>query len=269
MGNQGIRYRIGIALLTFLILSYCLFIYFQDRSGQPGQLLYKLDTLTLNIDSHYVKRNTSTKFSKHYGYNHEANSKSLSIDSTLKNSGNWVKSGAEIKPNRTPTLVISLENADSAALEKMPGIGPVLSARIIKYRDKLGGFYEVDQLREVYGLSDSVFSKIAPLLRLNGNNIKKIDINNPKDIAMLQRYFDGVQHRCIPDLVLGTYDCLQTVSYGYGLSGPTKNQDRTTQNLRLTHGLALNCPGFNGLTPRAPWETLIRMQIQISQAQTK
>ncbi len=98
---------------------------------------------------------------------------------------------------------------------------------------------------------------------------KNININNPKDIAMLQRYFDGVQHRCIPDLVLGTYDRLQTVSYGYGLSGPTKNQDRTTKNLRLTHGLALNVPGFNGLTPRAPWETLVRMQIQISQAQIK
>lgn len=181
MGHQGIRYRIGIALLTSLILAYCLFIYFQDRSGQLGQLKYKLDTLTLNIDSHYVKRNTSAKFLKPYGYNYEANSKSLSIDSTLKNSGSWVKSRAEIKPNRTPTLEIALENADSAVLEKMPGIGPVLSARIIKYRDKLGGFYEVDQLREVYGLSDSVFGKIAPLLRLNSNNIKKIAINSASE----------------------------------------------------------------------------------------
>ncbi|MFM1857432.1 MAG: hypothetical protein RLZ05_492 [Bacteroidota bacterium] len=181
MGNQGIRYRIGIALLTSLILAYCLFIYFQDRSGQPGQLEFKLDTLTLNIDSHYIKRNTSTKFSKRYGYNYEANSKSLSIDSTLKNPGNWVKFRTETKPNRKPTLVISLDNADSVVLEKLPGIGPVLSARIIKFRDKLGGFYEVDQLREVYGLSDSVFSKIAPLLRLEGNRIKKIAINSASE----------------------------------------------------------------------------------------
>jgi DNA uptake protein ComE-like DNA-binding protein len=181
MGNQGIRYRIGIALLTSLILAYCLFIYFQDRSGQPGQLEFKLDTLTLNIDSHYIKRNTSTKFSKRYGYNYEANSKSLSINSTRKNPVNWVKSNAEAKPNHTPMLVISLDNADSVVLEKLPGIGPVLSARIIKYRDKLGGFYEVDQLREVYGLSDSVFSKIAPLLRLEGNRIKKIAINSASE----------------------------------------------------------------------------------------
>lgn len=181
MGNQGIRYRIGIALLTSLILAYCLFIYIQDRSGQPGQLEFKLDTLTLNIDSHYIKRNTSTKFLKRYGYNYEANSISLFINSTRKNPVNWVKSNAEAKPNHRPMLVISLDNADSVVLEKLPGIGPVLSARIIKYRDKLGGFYEVDQLREVYGLSDSVFSKIAPLLRLEGNRIKKIAINSASE----------------------------------------------------------------------------------------
>ena len=90
--------------------------------------------------------------------------------------------------------------------------------------------------------------------------------SNPKDIAMLQRYFDGVQHRCIPDVLPGNADdCLQTVAFGYGLTGHTKNQDSTTKNLRIWHGLALNVPGHN----RASWETLIRMQIQINQAQTK
>jgi len=181
MGNQGIRYRIGIALLTSLTLAYCLIIYFQDRGGRPDQLEFKQDTLALTINNQYIKRRSSTKFSNRNTYNYETNSKSLSTDSTLKNPGNWDKFSTKIKPNRTPTLVISLENADSAALEKMPGIGPILSARIIKYRDKLGGFFEVDQLREVYGLSDSVFSKIAPLLRLNGNNIKKIAINSASE----------------------------------------------------------------------------------------
>jgi len=140
-------------------------------------LEFKYDSLSLNANNQYIKRNTSTKFSKQYRYEHEVNSKSLSINSARNSPVNWVKSSTEVKPNRTTALVISLEKADSAALEKMPGIGPVLSARIIKYRDKLGGFYDVDQLREVYGLSDSVFTIIAPLLQLNGNDIKKIDIN--------------------------------------------------------------------------------------------
>jgi DNA uptake protein ComE-like DNA-binding protein len=177
IGNQGIRYRIGIAILTTLTLAYCLYIFFKNRIGQPDPLEFKYDSLSLNANNQYIKRNTSTKFSKQYRYEHEVNSKSLSINSARNSPVNWVKSSTEVKPNRTTALVISLEKADSAALEKMPGIGPVLSARIIKYRDKLGGFYDVDQLREVYGLSDSVFTIIAPLLQLNGNDIKKIDIN--------------------------------------------------------------------------------------------
>jgi DNA uptake protein ComE-like DNA-binding protein len=40
-------------------------------------------------------------------------------------------------------------------------IGEKLSARIIKYRDKLGGFITVLQLKEVYGLSDSTYGVIV------------------------------------------------------------------------------------------------------------
>jgi len=181
LGNQGIRYRIGIALLTSLTLAYCLYIYFRDRSGQPDQLEFKQDTLSLNINNQDIKRKTSTKFSKRHRYEYEANPKSLSINSARKTPLNWIKSSADARPNRRTAMLVSLEKADSATLEKMPGIGPILSARIIKYRDKLGGFYEVDQLREVYGLSDSVFIEIAPLLRLSGNNIKKIDINSASE----------------------------------------------------------------------------------------
>lgn len=41
---------------------------------------------------------------------------------------------------------VELNQADSLTLQKVPGIGPVFSRRIIKYRDLLGGFYAVHQL---------------------------------------------------------------------------------------------------------------------------
>lgn len=43
---------------------------------------------------------------------------------------------------------------------KIKGVGDVLSKRIVKYRTKLGGFYSVDQLSEVYGLDSAVIFKI-------------------------------------------------------------------------------------------------------------
>lgn len=68
--------------------------------------------------------------------------------------------------------------ADTAAFIALPGIGSKLAARIVLFRDKLGGFYDVRQIGEVYGLQDSVFKKISPMLRCDAGHIRKIDINN-------------------------------------------------------------------------------------------
>jgi competence protein ComEA len=73
-----------------------------------------------------------------------------------------------------------LNRCDSAGLEKLPGIGPALSARIIRYREILGGFYSVDQLKEVYGLSDSTFRFISGRLMADSTAIKQIEINKAK-----------------------------------------------------------------------------------------
>jgi DNA uptake protein ComE-like DNA-binding protein len=73
---------------------------------------------------------------------------------------------------------INLNEADSAALEALPGIGERLSVRIIKYRDRLGGFYDVVQLKEVYGLQDSVFTVLASRVFVRvDESIKKLAVN--------------------------------------------------------------------------------------------
>ena len=68
--------------------------------------------------------------------------------------------------------------ADTSAFIALPGIGSKLASRIILFREKLGGFYDVRQIGEVYGLQDSVFRKISPMLKCDPNNIRKIDINS-------------------------------------------------------------------------------------------
>ncbi|MCX6222358.1 MAG: helix-hairpin-helix domain-containing protein [Bacteroidia bacterium] len=73
--------------------------------------------------------------------------------------------------------MIEVNQADSVQLEALPGIGPVLASRIIKYRRLLGGFYEVAQLKEIYGMSDELWSKASPQFVANPAAIKKIEIN--------------------------------------------------------------------------------------------
>ena len=77
--------------------------------------------------------------------------------------------------------MIDINVGDSAAFDELPGIGGGYSRRIINFRNRLGGFYKVEQIAETFGLPDSVFQKIKPLLKISGNDVKKINVNTAKE----------------------------------------------------------------------------------------
>lgn len=81
---------------------------------------------------------------------------------------------------------LEVNTADSAQWEALPGIGPVLAARIIKFRERLGGFYSIRQIGETYGLADSTFNKIQPYLRLRKVSLKKLDLNLTDEKSLAQ-----------------------------------------------------------------------------------
>jgi DNA uptake protein ComE-like DNA-binding protein len=77
---------------------------------------------------------------------------------------------------------LEINQADSLALVQLPAIGPVLAARILKYKKLLGGyFYTVEQLKEVYGITPNAFKQFSPLLYVDTlalKNRQKIYINS-------------------------------------------------------------------------------------------
>jgi len=73
--------------------------------------------------------------------------------------------------------IIELNAADSAALVEVRGIGPVLASRILQYRNRLGGFREVGQLREVFGIDSIRYEDIFRQLVVDTAAIRKIYIN--------------------------------------------------------------------------------------------
>lgn len=74
-------------------------------------------------------------------------------------------------------VLIELNQATPEDLEKLSGIGPVLSTRIVKYRNLLGGFVSLDQLREVYGLKGEVVEMNRSKLRVDSLAVRRLDIN--------------------------------------------------------------------------------------------
>jgi competence protein ComEA len=65
-----------------------------------------------------------------------------------------------------PGGLISINRATAEQLEDLPGIGPALSARIIAYRDANGGFKAKEDLLNVSGIGDSIFSGFVDLITL-------------------------------------------------------------------------------------------------------
>lgn len=61
-----------------------------------------------------------------------------------------------LKKNWPKKVVIDLNHSDTTDWKQIRGIGSVLSKRIIKYRDALGGFHNPNQLLEIYGLDSTI-----------------------------------------------------------------------------------------------------------------
>ncbi|MUN06749.1 hypothetical protein GLX25_06405 [Agromyces luteolus] len=61
---------------------------------------------------------------------------------------------------------VSLNQADAAALDTLPRIGPALAQRIIDWREANGPFTDVSQLTEVAGIGDAVYSGLVDLVSL-------------------------------------------------------------------------------------------------------
>ena len=89
---------------------------------------------------------------------------------------NEFSNSASLKENYHQSI-IHLNTADTIALKSLKGIGSSFSKRIIKYRDLLGGFYSVNQLKEVYGLSEEVIEENRARIMVNPDLIKKINVN--------------------------------------------------------------------------------------------
>lgn len=88
-----------------------------------------------------------------------------------------VSSPSSVKSTKANMPLIDLNLADSAQLQSIKGLGPVFASRIIRYRDRLGGFYSKDQLREVFGLDSSKFAQWTPQFKLSISNLRKINVN--------------------------------------------------------------------------------------------
>jgi competence protein ComEA len=69
------------------------------------------------------------------------------------------------EPPPTARAPLDLNTATAAELDALPGIGPVLAARIVEHRRLHGAFRSVEELRSVPGIGPRLLARLRPSLR--------------------------------------------------------------------------------------------------------
>jgi competence protein ComEA len=115
------------------------------------------------------------------GFRQDAISQTINLAAALQDGSQiWIPSVSEASSDASnsdavvsgttrlaPSELIDINKATQSEFETLPGIGPVLAADIITYREAEGDFSTPEDLQKVPGIGPATFEKIQDLITVN------------------------------------------------------------------------------------------------------
>jgi len=105
------------------------------------------------------------------------------ISKSIQNKA-WLSAKGPVYAAAAP---IDINTATVNEFEALRGIGPVLAARIVGFREKQGGFVRVQDLLLVYGVKDSLLLTLSPYLRLEESRVPRSNFNQASVLQLVQK----------------------------------------------------------------------------------
>jgi len=162
--------------------------------GLPKELIEKLIPYIVINNEIRNKEKYSNRETKTYNYySHQG-----SYSNYLK-TNNHKQVGAG-RTNQLNEWAIDINTANEKQWVSLLNVSPKLASNIISYRNYLGGFSQINQLKKVYGLTQANFFALKPHLKIgpikniqpNANTMsfeqwKLVGLFNEKEIAIILR----------------------------------------------------------------------------------
>ncbi|WP_194974104.1 ComEA family DNA-binding protein [Aquiflexum lacus] len=113
---------------------------------------------------------------------------SFSFISEMKSGQDTVRRAGQYQRVRSPQFnKLDFYEADSVVLQIVPGIGQTMAARVVKFRENIGGLHDKEQLLDVYGMTPEVMENIFEYFDFEPGIKNKLKINQ-LDAASLAKH---------------------------------------------------------------------------------
>lgn len=171
--RRGISFLI-LLLITVIFFPFILAFFSTEQKYDFSEFSKEIDMLLAAEQLQIAKQKSTSDSVNHFKLKPYKKNDNFYLTKTNEYANfHKSKTGKRINEN----ILIDINTADSVEFVKIRGIGAVLSSRIIKYRSNLGGFNNIEQIKEIYGIDSLKYLQIEKNITLTSGNLKKININ--------------------------------------------------------------------------------------------
>ena len=186
------------ALMGILIIAGILFYYLYENSAVAHTDYTEYQEMFAQFEQEQQQLADSVEAAKlatyrnRYAYNSELYRKNDHYD--LGTAKSFSDDSLKKQPQKPQYAIVKVElnRADTSDIMRIPGFGSKRAQKIVEYRNKLGGFYDLSQLKEIYILQNISTEYVAKYFTANRQLIRKININQCDYKTLIAHpYFDS------------------------------------------------------------------------------
>lgn len=146
-------------ILIIVALVLCAGILFYNAFFIPDISIPSVIYVNENADKEAVSEDLSSEIPSDEDLSSSLSNNDSSKQTSSVNSSNQAKDAAKSQTK------VNINTATAEELdEKLSGIGPVIAKKIIEYRNSVGRFYSIEEIKNVSGIGDKTFEKFKDMI---------------------------------------------------------------------------------------------------------